>query len=160
MVTEISSSPAAQRTVPFAELPGLAGQRVGTSRWRPVTQEMIDAFADVTGDAQWLHVDPERAAAGPFGTTIAHGYLTLALATTLLWDVLEVPDASQIVNYGAGKVRFTGPVPAGSQVRAHVDVTEVAEVKGGLQVTMTLTFEREGGQRPVCVAEILFRYYA
>jgi acyl dehydratase len=154
------SSPAAQVSVPMAELAGRVGQRLGTSRWRPVTQEMIGSFADLTDDHQWLHVDPERAAAGPFGTTIAHGYLTLSLATALLWDVLEVPDARQIVNYGLAKARFPAPVPAGSQVRAHVDLTSVEEVKGGLQVTTTLTYEREGGDRPVCVAEVLFRYYA
>lgn len=144
----------------MAELAGLVGQRLGTSGWRPVTQEMINSFADITDDHQWLHVDPERAASGPFGTTVAHGYLTLSLATALLWDVLEVPDARQVINYGLAKARFPAPVPAGSQVRAHIDLTSVEEVKGGLQITATLTYEREGGDRPVCVADLLFRYYA
>lgn len=144
----------------MAELAGLTGQRLGTSGWRPVTQEMISGFADITDDHQWLHVDPERAASGPFGTTIAHGYLTLSLATALLWEVLEVPDARQVINYGLAKARFPAPVPAGSQVRAHVDLTSVEEVKGGLQIMPTLTYEREGGDRPVCVADLLFRYYA
>ena len=154
------SSTGAQKSVPMAELAGLVGQRLGTSRWRPVTQEMISSFADITDDHQWLHVDPERAASGPFGTTIAHGYLTLSLATALLWDVLEVPDARQVINYGLAKARFPAPVPAGSQVRAHVDLTSVEEVRGGLQIMATLTYEREGGDRPVCVADLLFRYYA
>jgi acyl dehydratase len=153
------SSTGAQRSVPMAELAGLVGQRLGTSRWRPVTQEMISSFADITDDHQWLHVDPERAASGPFGTTVAHGYLTLSLATALLWDVLEVPDARQVINYGLARARFPAPVPANSQVRAHVDLTSVEEVKGGLQITATLTYEREGGDRPVCVADLLFRYY-
>jgi acyl dehydratase len=158
--SQSQSATGAQRVVPMSELPSLAGQRLGTSRWRPVTQEMINSFADTTDDHQWLHVDPERAASGPFGSTIAHGYLTLSLATALLWDVLEVPDAARIVNYGVGKVRFPAPLPAGSQVRAHVDVAAVEEVKGGLQLTTVLTYERDGGDRPVCVAELLFRYYA
>ena len=159
-MTEHASGTSAQTVVTMAELPTLVGQHIGTSRWRPVTQEMINAFADTTGDHQWLHVDPERAATGPFGSTIAHGYLTLSLATALLWDVLEVRDAERIVNYGLGKVRFPAPLPAGSQVRAQVVVSGVEEVKGGLQLTATLTFEREGGDRPVCVAELLFRYYS
>jgi acyl dehydratase len=158
-MTQSSSGTGAQRVVPLAELATTVGQRLGTSRWRPVTQEMINSFADTTDDHQWLHVDPERAAAGPFGTTIAHGYLTLSLATALLWEVLEVPDAARIVNYGLARVRFPGPVPAGSMIRAHVDVTAVEEVKGGLQVTATLTYERQGADRPVCIAELLFRYY-
>ena len=157
MSTEASTG--ALKSVPMAELAGLVGQRLGTSRWRPVTQDMISGFADITDDHQWLHVDPERAAAGPFGGTIAHGYLTLSLASALLWDVLEVPDARQVINYGLAKARFPAPVPAGSQVRAHVDLASVEEVKGGLQITTTLTYEREGGDRPVCVADLLFRYY-
>ena len=145
--------------MPLQELPALVGQRIGTSPWRPVTQEMINSFADTTDDHQWLHVDPERAATGPFGSTIAHGYLTLSLASALLRDVLDVPDAAQIVNYGVAKVRFPAPVPAGSRIRAAVDVSAVEDVKGGLQMTVTLTYEREGGDRPVCVADLLFRYY-
>ncbi len=158
-MSDTPAGPRAQTTVSMADLPGMVGQRIGTSRWRPVTQEMISTFADVTDDHQWLHVDPERAATGPFGTTIAHGYLTLSLATPLLWDVLDVPDAKQIVNIGLEKVRFTAPVPSGSQLRAHVDLTAVDEVRGGLQITATLTYEREGGERPVCTAALLFRYY-
>ncbi len=158
-MSDTPAGPRAQTTVSMVDLPGMVGQRIGTSRWRPVTQEMISTFADVTDDHQWLHVDPERAATGPFGTTIAHGYLTLSLATPLLWDVLDVPDAKQIVNIGLEKVRFTAPVPSGSQLRAHVDLTAVDEVRGGLQITATLTYEREGGERPVCTAALLFRYY-
>ncbi len=150
----------AQRVVKMADLPGLAGQDIGVSRWLEVTQADIDAFAEVTRDRQWLHVDTERARQGPFGTTIAHGYLTLSLATTLLWDILEVEDAKQIVNIGLEKVRFTAPVPSGSKLRATCRVLDVAEVRGGLQPTCQLTYEVEGGSRPVCTAELVFRYYA
>ncbi len=159
-MTDAATEAPTPRSVQLHELPGLVGERIGTSRWRPVTQEMINSFADTTGDHQWLHVDPERAAAGPFGSTIAHGYLTLSLASALLWDVLDVPDAAQIVNYGVAKVRFPAPVPPASRIRATVDVSAVEEVTGGLQMTVTLTYEREGGDRPVCVADLLFRYYA
>jgi len=141
------------------ELPTLAGRRVGESDWREITQERVDKFADATDDHQWIHVDPERARSGPFGTTIAHGYLTLSMASGLLFEILQVDGASQIVNYGLGKVRFPAPVPVGSRIRMIADCTEVTEVKGGYQVALGLTFERDGGSRPVCVAEILFRYY-
>ncbi len=154
------SGSGAQRVVAMAELPGLAGQELGASRYLDVTQSDIDAFAEVTRDRQWLHVDPRRAAEGPFGTTVAHGYLTLSLATALLRDVLEVPDARQIVNIGLDKVRFTAPVPSGARLRAAVRLLDVREVRGGLQLTCGLTYEVEGGPRPVCTAELLFRYYS
>jgi len=146
-------------SVKVDELATLAGKRLGESDWQEITQERIDKFADATGDHQWIHVDPERARTGPFGTTIAHGYLTLSMASGLLFDILQVEDAAQIVNYGVGKVRFPAPVPVGSRIRLVADCADVSEVKGGYQVTLGLTFERDGGAKPVCVAEILFRYY-
>jgi len=141
------------------ELPTLAGKRLGESDWQEITQERVNQFADATGDHQWIHVDPQRAASGPFGTTIAHGYLTLSMASGLLFEILQVDGAAQIVNYGVGKARFPAPVPVGSRIRLVADCTDVSEVKGGYQATLGLTFERDGGTKPVCVAEILFRYY-
>ncbi|MDP9497298.1 MAG: MaoC family dehydratase [Actinomycetota bacterium] len=159
-MSEATASGTAQRVVRLADLPALAGQHLGTSRPLQVTQADVDAFAEVTRDRQWLHVDPQRAASGPFGTTIAHGYLTLSLATALLWDVLEVPDARQIVNIGLDRVRFTAPVPTGSHLRADVALNTVREVRGGLQVTCGLTYHVAGGERPVCTADVVLRYYA
>jgi acyl dehydratase len=150
----------AQRVVALGDLAGLAGDRLGVSRWHTVTQEQVRLFADATGDHQWIHVDPERARAGPFSTTIAHGYLTLSLAPMLLWDVLEVRGASEVVNYGIGKVRFPAPVPIGSRVRLIIDLVAVEETKGGVQTSLGLTFDVEGVDKPACVAEILFRYYS
>jgi len=148
----------AELTLTLAELRDRAGQHLGTSSWHEVTQEQVNLFADATGDHQWIHVDPQRAAAGPFGGTIAHGYLTLALAPALLWEVLEVTDASLTVNYGLNRLRFPAPLPVGSRVRADIACGAVDEVSGGLQATLAFTFEREGGSKPVCVAEVLFRY--
>jgi acyl dehydratase len=150
----------AQLTLKLDELRSHVGEHLGTSAWHEVTQAQVDLFADATGDHQWIHVDPERAASGPFGGTIAHGFLTLSLATMLLWDVLEVADAKVTVNYGLNKVRFPAPLPVGSPVRADVRCLAVDDVPGGLQLTMALTFEREGGDKPVCVAELVFRYGA
>jgi acyl dehydratase len=146
--------------VAVRDLPGLAGKDLGHSRWVEVTQEQIDTFATLTGDEQWIHVDRERARAGPFGTTIAHGFFILSSATGLLYEIIEVAGATQILNYGLNRVRFTAPTPAGSRVRMGLSVADVAEVKGGYQVAFGLTFEREGQEKPVCVAELLFRYYA
>jgi len=125
-----------------------------------VTQEQVNLFADATGDHQWIHVDIERAKAGPFGGPIAHGYLTLALTPALLSEILEVSGISMAVNYGLNKLRFPAPVPVGSKVRAGVTLDQLEDVAGGVQVTLTVTFEIEGGTKPVCVAEILFRYYS
>jgi acyl dehydratase len=146
-------------TVDFAELPTLAGKDLGYSRWREVTQEDINTFAVLTGDEQWIHVDTERAKAGPFGTTIAHGFFILSCSTGLLYELFEVVNISQILNYGLNRVRFTAPTPAGSRIRMGLKIAGVEEVKGGYQVTFGLTFEREGHEKPVCVAELLFRYY-
>jgi acyl dehydratase len=150
----------AQRVVSVSDLAALVGERVGVSRWHTVTQDQIDRFADATGDHQWIHTDPERARKGPFGTTIAHGYLTLSLALGLLWDVLEVTGTSRVVNYGIGKVRFPAAVPVGSRIRISLDLVAAEETDAWVQTTMAITFEIEGTAKPACVAEILLRYYA
>jgi acyl dehydratase len=136
-----------------------AGSFLGHSHWHEIDQTQIQRFADATGDQQWIHVDVPRAAAGPFGTPIAHGYLTLSLAPVLLWEVLDVVGASRVVNYGLGKVRFPTPVPVGSRVRGQWTCGEVEDVTGGVQATFGLVVERDGSPKPACVADILFRYY-
>jgi acyl dehydratase len=146
--------------VDVTELPTLKGRDIGTSRWMTVTQDQISTFATLTGDEQWIHVDEERAKAGPFGSTIAHGFFVLSCSTGLLYELFEVRNATQILNYGLNRVRFTAPTPVNSRIRMGLKVTDVAEVSGGYQVTFGLTFEREGQEKPVCVAELLFRYYA
>ena len=134
------------------------GDRFGPSSWIEITQERIDAFADATDDHQWIHVDPERAKEGPFGTTIAHGYLTLSLVTVASYEV--VPRHGRMgINYGANRVRFPAPVPVGSRIRASFEVKQVEEIEGGGQTTMVATVEREGHEKPVCVAEVVFRHY-
>jgi acyl dehydratase len=146
-------------TVNANELPTLAGRDLGTSRWVEITQEQINTFATLTGDEQWIHVDTERARSSPLGTTIAHGFFVLSLSTGLLYELLDVRGTAQILNYGLNRVRFTSMTPAGSRIRMVLRVTDVTEVSGGYQVTFGLTFEREGQEKPVCVAELLFRYY-
>jgi len=131
----------------------------GPSSWIDVTQERIDAFAEATGDHQWIHVDPERAAAGPFGTTIGHGYLTLSLLPAMSYEVVPRQEGGMGVNYGLNRVRFPAPVPSGSRVRGSFRIDSVDAFDGGFQVTMTATVELEGGAKPVCVAEVVFRYY-
>ena len=134
------------------------GDTFGPSSWIEVPQEKIDAFAEATGDHQWIHVDPERAKDGPFGTTIAHGYLTLSLLPAASSEV--VPREGRMgINYGLNRVRFPDPVPVGSRVRAAFEVLAIDEFEGGAQVTMKATVERAGGDKPVCVAELVFRYY-
>jgi len=135
-----------------------AGDTYGPSSWIDVTQERIDGFAEVTGDHQWIHVDPERAKDGPFGTTIAHGYLTLSLLPLASYEVVP-RQGGMGINYGLNRVRFPAPVPVGSRVRATFEVLGVEEQDWGGQATMQATVEREGGDKPVCVAEIVFRYY-
>jgi acyl dehydratase len=141
------------------ELKALQGQHLGYSDYVTITQEQVNLFADATGDHQWIHVDPERAKAGPFGGPIAHGYLTLSLAPALLPQILQVGGISMGVNYGCGKVRFPSPVPVGSKVRAGAELVSVEDVAGGAQVTMLVTFEVEGAPKPSCVAEVIYRYY-
>jgi acyl dehydratase len=135
------------------ELPGLAGELLGTSDWLEIDQERVDRFADATGDHQWIHVDVERAAAGPFGGTIAHGYLTLSLLPFLGAQVfaLETPGAK--LNYGVNKVRFPSPVRVGSRIRSHVTMGEVTDLPAGTQLTLRHTIEIEGQDKPACVAE-------
>ena len=137
----------------------LVGAEVGVSDWFLVDQDRIDAFAEATEDHQWIHVDPQRAAEGPFGTTIAHGFLTLSLLVALTGEVeIDVGEPKMAINYGLDRVRFTSPVPSGSRIRARVELSTVGEVKGGLQVKRIVTVEREGAERPVLVAETLSRY--
>ncbi len=135
------------------------GDEYGPSSWVEVQQERIQAFADATGDHQWIHVDPERAAAGPFGGTIAHGYLTLSLVPAMTYEVLPREEGGMGINYGLNRVRFPAPVPSGSRVRGTFRVESVEEAEWGHQATLTATLEREGGDKPVCVAELVFRYY-
>jgi acyl dehydratase len=135
------------------------GVELGPSEWREVTQERVDRFADATGDHQWIHVDPERAANGPFGGTIAHGYLTLSMLPESSFALMRIEDASAAINYGLNKVRFPAPVPVGSRIRTSFRIVEVTEVEGGVQVTTAATVEREGSEKPVCVAETDARYY-
>lgn len=136
------------------------GQHLGYSDWHEVTQAQVNLFADATDDHQWIHVDVERAKAGPFGGPIAHGYLTLSLAPALLSEILHVSGVAMGVNYGLDKLRFPSPVPVGSKLRAGAELAGVEDVAGGVQVTLSVTFVVEGGAKPVCVAEVLFRYYS
>ena len=148
-------------TITMAELPSLKGKELGTSPWIEITQERVNTFADATDDHQWIHVDVERAKKeSPFGGPIAHGYLTLSLLIPLWSHVLTVTDATAVVNYGLNKVRFPAPVPVGGRIRLTATLTAVEEVKGGLQVTVSAVIELEGGAKPACVAEPIFRFYA
>ena len=140
-------------------LQALAGQHVGRSDWLEVTQERVKGFADATGDHQWIHVDPERAKAGPFGGPIAHGYLTLSLVSWFLPRVWRVEGFGMGVNYGLERLRFPAPVPVGARVRLAADLVEVTPLEAGVQVAMDLTVEVEGGAKPALVARGLFRYY-
>jgi len=135
-----------------------AGQELGPSRWLTVDQQRVDAFAAATEDAQWIHVNRQRAAEGPFGTTIAHGFLTLSLLPELWFELAGDGGYRLTVNYGVNRVRFPAPVPVGSRVRATFRVEEVAEVDGGKHARIAATIEREGETKPVCVAELVFRF--
>ncbi|MFT4299700.1 MAG: MaoC family dehydratase [Aeromicrobium sp.] len=133
-----------------------AGTELGTSDWITVTQEQINTFADATGDHQWIHVDPEAAAKGPFGTTIAHGYLTLSLLPVFAEQIYEVQGLAMGVNYGANKVRFPNPVPVGSRLRATATLKETADIAIGTQATISFVVEREGADKPAVVAEVVY----
>jgi len=135
------------------------GAEFGPSSWIEVSQERIDAFADATGDRQWIHVDRERAAEGPFGGTIGHGYLTLSLVPVMSYEVLPRQEGGMGINYGLNRVRFPATVPSGSRVRGSFRVEVVEKTDWGHQATLTATIERDGGDKPVCVAEVVFRYY-
>jgi acyl dehydratase len=141
------------------ELKAHVGQHLGYSPYMEITQERVNQFAEATGDFQWIHVDVERAKAGPFGAPIAHGYLTLSLGPVLYPQVVQIRGFSMGVNYGANKVRFPSPVPVGSNLRLGVTLVGVEEIPGGVQTTMEFTFEVEGASKPSCVAEIIFRSY-
>ncbi|QEU95418.1 MaoC family dehydratase [Streptomyces kanamyceticus] len=142
------------------ELRAGVGEQLGYSDWLEIDQKRIDLFADATGDHQWIHVDTERAAQGPFKTTIAHGYLTLSLLPSLVPQIMRVEGMRMGLNYGTDKVRFPSPVPVGSRLRATAALTDVSDTKdGGVQVTATVTVEREGGDKPSCVAQSVSRYY-
>ncbi len=140
------------------ELRDGVGTHLGFSDWITIDQARIDTFADATGDHQWIHVDPERAKTGPFGTTIAHGYLTLSITNLFLPELLQVPSASSGVNYGANKVRFPAPVPVDARIRMGCEIIEVTDVTGGVQVTTRNTVEVEGGDKPACVVEAISRF--
>ncbi|MEY4339196.1 MAG: hypothetical protein RLZ14_1046 [Actinomycetota bacterium] len=134
------------------------GTHLGHSDWLVVDQQRVNQFADATGDHQWIHVDVERAATGPFGGPIAHGFLTLSLSNMFLPQIVEVTGFAMGVNYGTGKVRFVSPVPVGSRVRGGAELTAVTEVNGGLQTTIVITIEVEGSAKPACVIESISRW--
>ena len=138
----------------------LVGKELGHSEWQVITQERVNLFADATDDHQWIHVDPERAASGPFGGPIAHGYLTLSLLIPMMSELLQVEGAAMAVNYGLNKVRFPAPVPVGARIRAHGVIAEVTEVEGGVQVAIDFTVEIDGVAKPACAAQGVYRYYA
>jgi len=133
---------------------------LGVSDWVTVQQANIDTFARLTGDEQWIHVDPQRAAGGPFGATVQHGFFTLGLSTGLLDQVIEVRDVSVVLNYGLNKVRFPAPLRVDSRVRMHVALAEAERIEGGVQVVYRLSYEVEGQPKPCCVADLVFRYYS
>ena len=143
----------------IADLAGRVGQEVGVSAWLPVAQDRIDLFAEATDDHQWIHVDRERAKQSPFGGTVAHGFLTLSLLPKLTESAFELSDRTMGVNYGLNKVRFTAPVPAGAKVRARFTLARLEDIEGGVQTTWQVVVEREGGDKPVMVAETISRHY-
>ena len=137
----------------------MAGSDLGTSDWVEIAQSDVDAFAKATGDEQWIHVDPERAAAGPFGRTIVHGYMTLSMLVPLLHNTFQVNGVAMGINYGLNKVRFPAPTPVGSRVRVHAELVNAERVSGGVQAVVDATVEAEGVDKPVCVAQSIVRYY-
>jgi acyl dehydratase len=151
-MTKVYESPTA--------LLGAEGTELGATDWITVSQEQIDTFADATLDHQWIHCDVERAKAGPFGVPIAHGYLTMSLASYFLAQLVRVDGISMGINYGAEKVRFPSPVPVGSRIRGRGEILDVKEVPGGVQATTRVTIEREGGEKPAAVVETVSRYLA
>ena len=145
----------------LADLKACVGDEVAVSDWETITQERIDRFADATGDHQWIHVDAERAARGPFGRTIAHGFLTLSMLPHFLQNSIELKDVKMGINYGLNRVRFTSPVPVGSEVRARMRLLSIEDLPdNGAQLIWEVVFERKGADRPVCVAESISRRYA
>lgn len=141
------------------ELKAAVGKHLGYSDWLEISQDRIDRFADATGDHQWIHVDPERAKQGPFGATIAHGYLTQSLVNHFLPQIIEVRGISMGINYGADRLRFPAPVPVNSRIRGGAELLEVQEVKGTIQAKIRVTVEIQGSERPACVIDTINRYY-
>jgi acyl dehydratase len=137
----------------------MVGSDLGTSDWVEIPQSDVDAFARATKDEQWIHVDPERAAAGPFGRTIVHGYMTLSMLVPLLHNAFQVDGVAMGINYGLNRVRFPAPTPVGSRVRVHAELVAAERVSGGVQATVDATVEAEGVDKPVCVAQSIVRYY-
>jgi len=142
------------------EMKTLVGEHMGFSEWHEVTQEQVNQFAEATGDHQWIHIDEEKAKAGPFGRTIAHGYFTISLAPVLMGEVVRTEGVSMGVNYGINKLRFPAPMPVGEKVRMGAKLVDVTDIAGGAQTAYELTFEVEGQAKPACVAEVLYRVYA
>lgn len=138
----------------------LVGEELGVSDWREISQAKVDAFAELTDDRQWIHVDVERARESPFGGTIVHGFLTVALAPSFMDELFAISDVSMGINYGLDRVRFPSPLPVGSRVRMRATLAAADDIPGGVQTKMLFTFETEGGDKPVCVAESLGRFYA
>jgi acyl dehydratase len=163
MSLDTLAGPVTERVEPATltrrQLRGLVDHSLGHSSWHQVTQADVDRFAIATGDYQWIHTDPERARRGPFGTAVAHGYLTLSLATTLISEVLEVTDAALVVNYGLDRVRFPAPVPVDALVRAEICCRQVREVPGGIELILRLTYQVRDQHKPCCVADVVYRYY-
>ena len=148
------------KTIDVNDLKAHAGEHLGNSDWHAVTQDQVNMFADATGDHQWIHVDPAKAKSGPFGGTIAHGYLTMSLVPALLQEVWQVSGMKMGLNYGINKLRFPSPVPVGSKVRADATIAGVEDVGGGgQQVTLNVIIEIDGQEKPACVAEVVYRYY-
>ncbi len=142
------------------ELRARAGEHLGYSEWLEIAQERIDTFADATDDHQWIHVDVERAKVGPFGGPIAHGFLTLSLLIAMWSQLVELRGITMAVNYGLNKVRFPAPVPVGSRIRLGATLVSVVDVKGGVEAVIDAVIERDGSEKPVCVAQVVHRYYA
>jgi acyl dehydratase len=140
------------------ELLDLVGKTVGRSPWRLVDQQLVDEFGRITGDEQWIHVDPKAAAEGPFGGTIAHGYLTLSLCSVMVGEAISISGSELVINYGLNRVRFPAPTRVGSRVRARVEVQDASELPGGIQGVFHVEIEREGEEKPACAADLVFRY--
>jgi acyl dehydratase len=163
MTTDSDTAPTTGRPVTIDGVDGLherVGTELGVSDWVLVEQEKVNTFAVLTGDEQWIHVDPERAAAGPFGVTVQHGFLTLGMSTGLLFEMFTVRGVSVILNYGLNKVRFMSPLKVGSRFRTRATLAEDQLLEGGIQVVFRLVYEVEGEAKPCCVADLVFRYYS
>jgi acyl dehydratase len=155
VIDPTSSAAGNGTTCTLDELGGLVGRRVGVSSWRRIDQGMIDGFADLTHDRQWIHVDPLRAKNGPYGMTVAHGMLTFALLPSMMGEVLRIADADQVVNYGCDRLRFPAPVVVGASVRGHVDLVDVQQHRAGALLTTNVTVESDRSEKPVVVASML-----